>query len=255
VLTRLTLLAFALILPATGQWKRVVLSGKGEFTDVPAPHPLRYFTAHPALRDDGGDLCAGCPGYGYSFRTAVRPVGTLAGYRIVDVLYYVSGHDPNGPFSFATGDQVKWKSILVEVAPDRYREIFHLQALFFTVALAPSRIVQSGDERVLAAEDSDGGNGGGCWEDYWWIDRDGPHTLDFSRLRAAIDSRLPKNTTYRSSCGNLDLANQRIESWVRKSNPACMACDFVGQVTARFALKGAIAEPVQIDYKAGDPQR
>src|SRR5207249_10579041 len=42
------------------QWQRTVFSGKGQFTDVPTPHPLSYFTADPFLRDDGGDFCEVC---------------------------------------------------------------------------------------------------------------------------------------------------------------------------------------------------
>ncbi len=115
------------------------------------------------------DLCIRCtPSLEYSIRTDVRPVGVLAGYHIVDALYYVS------PGRNSNSDQVKWKSILVQTGPDLYREIFHLQVFYASVSLTPSRIIQSGSESVLATMDSDGGNGGGCWEGYWWFDQAGP---------------------------------------------------------------------------------
>ncbi len=236
-------------LPVSGQWQRVILSGKGERKDTPQAHSLKYFTADPARRDDGGDL--GHPNE-YSFRAVTKPVGELAGYGILDVLYYIRGR--GSALQFAPGDQVKWKSILVRTGVDRYREIFHLQALYTNVSLAHSRIVQSGNERILATMDSDGGNGGGCWEAYWWFDSAGPHSLDFSRVAAAIKARTPANTVAPISCSHLDPAAQKISSWVQKADAACRACDFVGRATAGFRLDGPIAWPVSIIFEPGDPQ-
>ncbi len=248
------LLAIALCLPASGQWSRVVFSGKGESTDVPAAHSLGYFTRSPVLRDDGEDLCALCTEEGraksalkYSIRPMVRPVGNLAGYPIVDVLYSVTKRaDPSS-------NDAKWKSILVQVGPDRYREIFHLQAFYSTISIKPSSIVASGSERVLATVDLDGGNAGGCWEGYWWFDGAGPHALDFSRLEAAMLGQVPKNTNFNVHCTNLDLKSQSVRSGVQKAHPECHACDWVGEVTAKFRLAGAIAEPVEITFKQSDP--
>ena len=101
-------------------------------------------------------------------RSMVKPVGVLAGYRVVDVLYYPSPR-PNASVTGAT-----WKSILVQTSTDRYTEIFHLQAFYTTASVEPSRILQSGDEPVLVTMDLDGGNGGHCWEGYWWFDSSGP---------------------------------------------------------------------------------
>jgi len=122
-------LGLLLAIPATAQWSRVAFSGKGESADVPQPHSLSYFTANPFLRDDGGDLCVDCSPQGraksaleYSIQPLVRPVGVLAGYRVLDVLYSV------GKRSDPSRNEVSWKSILVQVGPDRYKEIFHLQA-------------------------------------------------------------------------------------------------------------------------------
>ena len=162
------LLTVALCLPASGQWNRIVFSGKGESTDIPASHSLRYFTANPVLRDDGNDFCVLCTPEGrarsaeqYSIRPIVHPVGVLAGYRIVDVLYEIGKRGDSGQ------PQVGWKSILVRVGHDRFKEIFHLQASGGPPPLKPSSIVTSGNERVLSSMDFDGGVGGGCWEGYW----------------------------------------------------------------------------------------
>jgi hypothetical protein len=251
------LFTIAVPLSLPGQWQRIGLDQKrGFFTDVPEPHPLSYFTANPFLRDDSDDLCIRCTAEGkvqsgreYSIRTDVRPVGVLAGYHIVDALYYVSLGRNSNP------DQAKWKSVLVQTGPDLYREIFHLQAFYTSVSLTPSRIIQSGSERVLATMDRDGGNGGGCWEGYWWFDQAGPHPLDFSRLKAAVEGRLPGNAAFNISCGNLNLNSEQVQSWVQRSDAQCHACDLLGRLTARFRLNGAIAEPGEIVFKSGDPNK
>ena len=244
----------ALSLPATGQWQRLVFSGKGGFDDVPAEHPLSYFTANPFLRDDGDDLCALCTPEGkaksaqrYSIRTEVRPVGVLAGHPILDVLYYVNPRETN-----AKPTDVKWKSILVQVGQNRFKEIFHLSAFYTTVSIGPSRIVQSGAEQVLSTMDDDGGNGGGCWEGYWWFDQTGPHRLDFAGLSVAIAERVPKHTYYQISCSNLDLDTQEVKAAVQKIPATCHACDWIGEFTARFRLDGANAIPVDIQFRASD---
>lgn len=249
-----TLLTAALCLPANAQWSRTVFSGKGESQDIPSPHPLNYFTANPFLRDDGNDLCALCTPEGraksalkYSIRVVVRPVGTLAGFRILDALYY--GGELNHPGS--TG--INWKSILVRVGPNRYKEIFHLQESGTTRPIEPSSIVSSDGEQVLATMNSDGGNSGGCWDGYWWFDRAGPHRLDFSRVEAAIKNDLPENTRFSIQCSNLDLKSELIRSGVQKSDAQCHACDWIGEVTAKFRLAGPIVEPISVNFKPGDP--
>jgi len=183
----------------------------------------------------------------YSIQTTTKPVGVLAGFHIVDVLYRVSPR--NDPTRAAPDDRVNWKFILVQVGPDRYREIFHLQWPSRTL----SRIVQSGGERVLVSMDPDGGNSGGCFEGYWWFDQAGPHALDFSRVETAIRNAIPRDARlFGMLCSNLDLAAQQIRVWVPKKGPFR---DFVGEVTARFRLRGPIAEPAAVHFKAVDPSQ
>lgn len=249
-----SLLLLVSVLPASGQWERVVMSGKGINRDVPSPHPLSYFTTNPFLRDDGNDLCVSCTPEGrakaaekYSVRAEVKAVGVLAGFRILDLLYYVSSRE------HPHLDGVKWKFILVQVGPDRYREIFHLQAFYTTVSLSPSRIIQSGSEHVLASMDRDGGNGGGCWEGYWWFDKSGPHALDFSLMKAAISARVPQNSRFEMTCSHLDLKSERIRSAAQDSQAECMACGYLGAVTASFHLDGPILKPGDINFKPEKP--
>ncbi len=243
-------LSFLCASPAdNGPWGRILWSEKGFERDLPPPEPLSYFTATPFLRDDGNELCAPCTPEGraqsaqkYSIRTEIKPVGVLAGYRILDLLYYVGSRE------HPEQSAVKWKSILVEVGPDQYREIFHLQAFYTTASISTSRIIQSGDERVLASVDSDGGNGGGCWEGYWWFDPAGAYHLDFSLLRAAIQEKVPANSTFGVTCSSLDLKSQRVRSTVQDSRAQCHACGSIGEVTARFRLDGSIVKPAAVTF-------
>ena len=183
----------------------------------------------------------------------VKPVGVLAGYRVVDVLYYPS------PLASASVTGAKWKSILVQTGTDRYMEIFHLQAFYTTASMEPSRILQSGNEPVLVTMDLDGGNGGGCWEGYWWFDSTGPHPLDSFRLETAIRERLSvahqEDARFQISCSNLNLNTQQVNSGVQKSQAQCRACDRVGKLTARFRLDGALVQPVAVEFYPENPQQ
>jgi len=76
-----------------------------------SPHhnALSYFTANPFLRDDGNEFFELCTPSGkaasfqkYTIRSMVRPVGALAGYRVVNVLYYPS------PLANASVTGAKW---------------------------------------------------------------------------------------------------------------------------------------------------
>jgi len=257
-ITRTMLLALLTLVaawPTMGQWQRVITSGKGTWTDVPAPHPLSYFIANPILPDDAGELCAGCPdtegvvpARKLKVQSTIKTLGVLAGYRIVQVLYSIRPKDEE-----ATPDSPKWKSILVQVGKDSFREIFHLQNFYSQITLESSRIVQSGTERVLVSMDPDGGNGGSCWEGYWWFDRSGPHAVDFSPLYSAMRERAPANTTFLTSCSVLDFEKQEVNTAVQKSDAQCHACDYVGIIKARFRLDGATARPVEVRFQAGDP--
>jgi hypothetical protein len=249
------LLTVAVSFPLSAQWKRAVFSGKGEFEDVPEAHALSYFTTNPFLRDDGAEFCTACTPSGkaestrkYTVRSIVKPVGVLAGFRIINVLYYVNAR------ADASATDAKWKSILVQV--DRYKEIFHLQAFYTTASIGPARIIQSGKESVLATMDLDGGNGGGCWEGYWWFANNGPNSLDFSPLEAAIRERLSAlhegDATFQISRSNLNLSSQYVKSGIQKSHPQCHACDGIGELTAHFRLDGALVQPATIEFQPGN---
>lgn len=236
---------FLLVASSTlSQWQRILISGKGERMDAPFTHPLGYFTANPYLRDDGGDLCCGPDGLAaseqkYSISAEVQRLGTVAGFPIVQILYRV------GPRGESEPAKVRWKFLLVQTGKDLYREIYHLQAYYIVPALKSAEIIKVGDEEILATNDGDGGNGGGCFEGYWWFDSAGPHQLDFSHVRAAILKHIPSSATFSTTCSALHLHEEEITSYVQAANP--------GWVTASFQLQGAVAVPTSVTYKPDAP--
>jgi len=246
------LVSLVLLLSSTswGQWQRILYSGKGELRDTQSAHPLAYFTANPFLRDDGADFCddwrtakskAECA-KNYTASTEMHDVGTLSGFRVVEILYQFIDH--RRPELGKMG----WKSILVQKDPDKYVEIYHLQASYVKALLTPAKLVHVGDELVLMTQDSDGGNGGGCWEAYWWFNASGPHTVDFSPLVQEITKHVPSASTFWSTCWALHLEHQEIKSYVQKADAQCRTCDFLGEVTAHFRLRGAMAEATDVSF-------
>jgi hypothetical protein len=247
--SRAYILIVALLVSAVGvpadtlaNWQRIILSGKGESTDFPAPHFLSYFTAIPFLRDDGGDLCVECAPGGlseaerrYVITSEVQRLGNLAGFPIVQILYRV------GPREASEPAKIRWKSLLVQTGKDLYREIYHLQAYYILPPLQSAEIDSVGNEKILATDDSDGGNGGGCFDAYWWFDSSGPHQLDFSRVKAAITKHVPLGATFWTTCRALRLEDEEIETPVQSR-------DGGGEVTVDFRLDGAVAVPVSVRY-------
>jgi hypothetical protein len=240
--------------PLNGEWHRVVLAGTRNFDDIPAAHTLAYFTQHPFLRDDGNSLCIDCGSAvgkassmsRYKVNIKVRHIGTLSGLTIIEVDYTFTDNEDDAPVSH-------WISLLVRAAPETYREIYHLQADAIALPLEPARIVHVNGGDVLMTNNSDGGNGGGCYEGYWSITSAGNTKIDFSPLHNAISEHIPGNATFTSSCWALHLDRSELTSWVQKRDAACHACGGLGEVTAHFKLNGTRAEATQILFRS-DPE-
>jgi hypothetical protein len=82
---------------------------------------------------------------------------------------------------------LRWMSILAKTGPQAYNEIYLLQADGgIALPIKPARIVHVPGGDVLMINNSDGGNGGGCYEDYWRITASGNTQVDFSPLGKAI---------------------------------------------------------------------
>ncbi len=234
---RIAIVAAFTFVSASAAWQRVLVSEKGESVDSPTAHPLTYFTADPLLRDDAKEFDRSQQ---VSVTAEVRPAGKLAGFAIVDVLYRIAK-------AGEAAGAVKWKSILIQTAPDQYVEIYHLQAYFTTAVLSASRIVRVGKQDVLATYDSDGGNGGGCWEHIWYIDAEGAHSIDFAPLTTAISHRVSPST-FALSCVTPHLSEQWVEASVQQANAECRTCGILGTAKAHFRLRGARVEVTQVEF-------
>jgi hypothetical protein len=239
---------------ASAQWQRIVTTSKGGTPDTPEPHSLSYWTVDPFLRDEPNDFCIGChleSGHlvtekDYKSECKIIDIGTLAGYPIKQFTCHFTGNAEVST-TFSTED---YKFILIQIGPDQYREIYHLEVDGNTfMPLQPARIVDMGTESILATYDPDSGSGGGCSEGYWFFDTSGPHKVDFSAIGAAISQRLPHNANFTMSRWALDLDHQQIKTGAQRADAECHACGGIGEITAQFVLHGTRAEPGVIELK------
>jgi hypothetical protein len=235
--------ALCFCLPLHAAWQRVVQTEKGEGTEAVTAHPLRYFTADQAAREDGDGLCRECKSkvVAGAIESELHAVGKIAGFTIADVLY-------------KSGSAVKWKSILVQAGDDQYVEIYHLQTALTNAVPTPSVIVTSGKQQLLATRVSDGANGGGCWEHYWAFDSDGAQSIDFAPVAAAISRRVSP-ATFVSTCSALHLEQQEVRAPVQKADAQCGACGWIGIAKARFRLHGAKVEALDVVFTPGNAKK
>jgi hypothetical protein len=243
--------------PLHAQYDRLLYSGKGESHDISSSHPLSYWTADPLARDEGGDLCLGCKTdqgkfvgkQDYDPKVEVNRLGSLAGREIVELVYRIRGDVPE------FGTNLVWRIVLVGTTPYNYAEIYHLQNDVGAVTpQKPSRIVNLGSESILATYDLDSGNGGGCWEGYWWFDRAGPHPVDFSPVYKAIGNQTPKNSTFTTGCWTIDLDKREIHTGVQKIDAECHACGQLGTATADFEMIHGVANPTKVEFSPDSDQ-
>jgi len=168
------------------------MTPKGEWVDMPEPHPLNYFTQYPMLRDESGDFCSSCPperrlaeAKKFNIRTELTLVGTLAGFSIYDLYYRFEG-----PGATDT------KLILVKIGGDQYREIYHREPTQVDARAKPSVFVKVGNERFLFAEYIVGGRSPSTY-DYFWFDQDGATFVDFAPILTAARPLIPSGKTLR----------------------------------------------------------
>lgn len=270
---RMTLLVLCLILScpteelyAQEQWQSTVSTLLGIRTIPADPHPLSYWTADPISQHKGDTLCFGCPRRGggvitpqdYAAESNVSDLGTIAGFRIVQVNNRVVAKDapPDSPrYHYPAGYRrhVDYKILLAQTGADEYREIYHLENdndVF--PPLTPARIIQSGTDPVLVTMDRDGGNGGGCNSGYWSFDKSGPHPLNFDAADAAIAKAAPANSFPFARCQAIDFDRQQINAWVL-SDAGCRTC-LVGNVNVHFVVRGSIVEPTRVEFIPDRPR-
>ena len=214
-------------------WQRHVESGKGESFDYPAPHALSYFTRDPFLRDDG-DFCGDCSPGGkaavhmhHRFKTEFRRVGRLNGFAIYDLFYRFDDH--------VDSKKIDWKSILVEVSPGRFREIYHLQPT--AAEIESSFVMKAGQEEILGTRDLIPGTGAYEYEDYFWLSSAGAERIDISPIGKAVQEILPGGYGVWKG-GGLDMRTLQYRMPVWKTGDA-NCCPTGGTVEVKFKLEGS----------------
>ena len=220
--------------PHAAVWQRHVRSGKGDSLDTPDPHPLAYFVRDPFLRDDGYDFCTDCTPAGkaavhtrHKFRTEVRKVGELQGFAIFDVFYRFDDHIDSG--------EIDWKSILVQVSPAQFREIYHLQPT--AAKIEPSFLMQAGSDEILATRDLIPGTGNNYYEDYFRFSPAGVVQIDIESIPNVLRSILPSGSGVWKG-GGLDMRSLSYHMPVWKEGDA-NCCPSGGTVDLKFRLDGA----------------
>jgi hypothetical protein len=225
----------ALFLAATSlgsAWERHVITPKGDSFDQPAAHPLSYFTRNPSLRDEDDNSCADCSAKGkaavraqHKFHTDLKKVGVLRGFAIYDLLYSFDDH--------ATTGEVDWKSILVEISPGQFREIYHLQPT--QAQIQPSYLLNAGSEQLLATHDLIPGTGSYYYEDYWWFGPEGPVRINIEYVGEVLKSFLPEEDAVWKG-GGLDMEKLEFHNFVwKKGDSNC--CPTGGKVDLGFRLE------------------
>ena len=224
---RIAFLIALLTIPAAAEWQRHVYTPKGETFDAPPPHPLSYFTQYPSLRDEDHDFCYLCsPEKSLAVakqrrdRAEVKLVGRVRDFEVYDVFYF-----------FDEKAEPDWKSILVKIQPDQYREIWHYQRS--EGRIWPSYLVRVGNETLLGLQDD-------CYkqdiiQEYYWFGKDGPVPIDLSLIWKAAEAVVPEATTaWHEYDGRTDLPAGRITvGLIRK--PVWQCCT-QGVIEVNFEL-------------------
>jgi hypothetical protein len=225
------LLAAVLNLRADAVWQRHVLTGKGERTDLAAPHTLEYFTRYPMLREETDPFCYLCTpekrlseAKKYKVKTELRYIGTIHRFAIYDLFYRFN--KPSDP---------DWKMILVKSGPDEFREIYHCEPTQVDARAVRSSIVIVSREGVLSCVYWVGGNKGWHTDDYYWFDEAGPHPLHLTPVTDAAQSMLPKGyELWPCTDGRALDSSAKLRWWVQKKGD--WGCCSGGEVEVHFKL-------------------
>jgi len=253
-------LALAPVMYSQAQWESMVSTAKGSSVKPSEPQPLSYWTADPIKRDVSNDLCLGCRRNGqvvtandFVTESHTANLGTISGYPIVQVFNRViakAAPPDTSDYHFPAGyrPSTEYKMLLVQVGPDQFREIFHLENEGQMQPLGDAHIVTAGSESVLSTVDRDSGNAGFCVDEYWTFDKSGPRRLNFDAVNTAIRQAVPANATFNARCSAINLERQQIGAAVQRFGAECKACSWMGSVTVDFVLRGSLVEPTEVQY-------
>lgn len=227
---KLILAMILLAVPSQAEWRRQGYSGKGQWSDIATPHALSYFTDDPLLRDDANDFCIACTDeekatlhLKIKVRAEVRPVGHLGGLAVVDVLYY-----------FESKDTPDWKFVLVKMGSDEYREIVHVQGRLTDWYVGPTALVKAGQEWILNARASAGGNKGVTYGDYFWLGKDGPVMVELDEV--SIRAGVPLVPRGKSIYGVVDVDFPTMTATLKLEDQKMWGCCSGDSIVVKFKL-------------------
>jgi len=274
------MLMFA-VLPAVGQWERVAggppQNKTAQLANTP-PRPLAYFLAFSPERYTDNSLCLGCKTSDgqkvsiadYVVKPSERYIGESFGRKIVEIVLTFDVKPGSAMWrlrreweaqyraevrkgSLEELPPVEWKSVVMESASERYRELYFIidEPGIYDRPMEHPRIVDTGGVPVLAVADRFSGNGGMCTEGYWVLRRDGPWLLDFSPVRKTIASISPPNATApQIGCWALSIEKLEVNAPVQKNDAKCHACEWLGTAIVDFRIETNRAVPVSSRFKA-----
>jgi hypothetical protein len=248
------------------QLQRQLETEKGETWDALVPHPLSWWTKDPLRLDTSGDLMLGfsapdgkpLTARDYREEQTVTTVGNLSGHRIIQILMSIRPGPRMVASGFAGADTpaAEWKDLLVGTSKgDEYVEIYALHYDVGGLIKETSAVVYgTGSDAVLGTYDSDTGNGGACFDGYWWFDRTGAQAVDFLPLIQAVSRALPPNATFTSRCWALHPQTSELESWVQRKDAECHGCGGLGEVRATYRIEQGVAKPLSVSFEAAPSQ-
>jgi len=225
----------ALSLPhaLAADWERVIITLTGDRTDVPPPHNLAYFTEAPAERDLDKKFCESCGPKEKAewdraiaaLRGEIHHVGAVRGFEIFDVFY-----QSDSERSVAPGDPV-WKSVLVKIGPDQYREVYHHQGTEDNYE-QDSELVGP----VLKTEYSVGAMGMRT-DEFFWFDETGSTRVNQAWLESAASNVAPHGddafTAYGLYATN---ATPAVVFHIPTSTPGRVRCGGPGEAEVTVAM-------------------
>lgn len=121
------------------------------------------------------------------------------------------------------------------MAPNQYREIYHLQLNQLGAKIHPSTLVKAGLDTILATVTDAGGNKGMTTEDYFWFDRSGPNLIDLDPIAKAANAAIPPDKrVYNSGWGGIEAFPSLRFGIGVADNTSSLCCS--GGVEVKFTL-------------------
>ena len=242
---------------------RGVIQASGKL--YPLAHYLNDFSRH-----DSAILCLGCSREkgkrttpaDFNIENELRSPVSAPGHAVMEI--HISFFDkPKGVAASSPADQpvdgnnvpiAIWKSIVVEVTPGMYREIyfFETEPGVYAEPLSWATVLDLDHQRILTTNDRIDGNGAMCTDGYWSLEGDGTAIIDFSQVDKALASHTPKGSLIgETRCWALDMATQTIHAHAQKP-PLCKTCPDTASITLHFHLQGSAAVPDHVEVKLMD---